>query len=135
MEYASNLLWLATTFGLLAAVLAGVCRGRLRVPAGGAIFLTVLLCVILLPAISLSDDLLMRQQAQLPLAAQSWRLAVEGSELVTDVLLAVALPLVWMILARFAPAPLAAEPVRVSRPVARWLTRSQRLRPPLAATL
>lgn len=136
MELASNVAWLSVALTLLVCTLICLRRGMVRLPAGSALFLTVLLGLVLLPAISVSDDLLARQQSALPLTAQSWRLAVDGSELATDALLAVALPLAWVVFREFAKrTPQAAARVRVHIPVARWLTRSQRLRPPLSAAL
>ena len=136
MELFSNLVWLVLCLGLLGGAFAGLRRGTIRLPVAATLLLVALLCLVLLPAISLSDDLLAGDQADLPVAAQTWRLAMEGSALATDILLAVTLPFV-LLLFEFAAgrAQRALEPTRAYRPVARWLTRSQRLRPPLAMSL
>lgn len=108
-------------------------RDALRVSPGAAVVMTLLLSLVLLPAISLSDDVLAKQEAALPLSSQSWRLAVEGTSLVTEVLLAVALYTVLLLC--FSQLLGLAQPGKLNRairPVARWLARSQRLRPPLS---
>ena len=65
-------------------------RGHVLVEARSAMLLTGLLCLVLLPAISMSDDLLARQQDALEPGAQTWRLSMEGSALVADCLFALA---------------------------------------------
>lgn len=133
MELLSNLVWLLLCTALLGGTLVGLSNGSTRLPLRSTLLLVALLCLILLPAISLSDDLLSADQADLPVAAQTWRLAMEGAALATDSLLAVALSFSLLLFGlddRLATR--ASTEVRVTRPVARWLTRSQRLRPPLA---
>ena len=133
MELLSNLVWICLCIGLLGGALVGLRRGTIRLPVSSTLLLVAMLCLVLLPAISLSDDLLASDQADLPVAAQTWRLAMEPSALATDVLLAVALPFPFLLLSfGTGLAPRSLETVRVFRPVARWLTRSQRLRPPLS---
>lgn len=134
MELLSNLVWILLCLGLLGGALSGLRHGAIRLPVPSTLLLVGMLCLVLLPAISLSDDLLSADQADLPVAAQTWRLAMEGSALATDLLLAVALPLAFLLLGFGSPfAPRSLEITRAFRPVARWLTRSQRLRPPPVA--
>ena len=90
------------------------------------------MCLVLLPAISMSDDLLARQQEALEPGAQTWRLSIEGSAMVADCLFAVAFSVAALLgteYAREVRRPAGRERVTVT--VARWLTRAQRLRPPL----
>ena len=77
VELLLNIVWVVTSVILLGIAFQGVRRGRVKLPLASAIMLTVVLCFILLPIISISDDLLEAQPA-LPLSGQTWRLASEG---------------------------------------------------------
>lgn len=93
-----------------------------------AIILAVLCCFILLPVISISDDVLAASQAALPAAGQTWRLAseqasagVQGS--VIDIFL-------LLLMALLISARKTEEDLPNTDPLACQLVRSQRLRPP-----
>jgi hypothetical protein len=93
--------------------------------------LAFVLCVILLPVISLSDDLLATRQAALPQSEKSWRLASHDAAAGVATLLAFAAYLMLLL----ASAPQSREGwtrACVLRPMAAILVRSQRLRPPPA---
>ena len=91
--------------------------------------LALLICFILLPVISVSDDLLEAQQAALPLSGQTWRIASEGLSAGLDKLLLVGLILLAM-LSFMLEAKLARPDQWDIRPLAGRLARSLRLRPP-----
>lgn len=132
MELALNLVWAVAAIALLGTVNLGIRRGTVRLSFASAMTLAVLICFILLPAISLSDDLLNTSQAALPLSGQTWRIASDGSSNGLDDLLVVSLYL--MLLMCFlveAQAPLRDQ--WFVRPLAARLARSQHLRPPPCA--
>ncbi len=140
METASNLVWLCLAGIVFAITLAGLRRDAGHRSANGtgtashksALTTAALLCLLLLPVVSLTDDKLDNRQAPLPLAAQAWHLASEGGALgleAVSLLSACFLLLTWA----FAPKPLSARQIGWnSRPNAVWLMRAQRLRPPPA---
>ena len=107
----------------------GVRRGRVRLPMASAMFLALVIGLILLPVISVTDDLLAVRQATLPLSGQTWRIAAEDVSVGLDLLLAVAgyllLLLCWEIATR-----LPRKDLWDVRPLAGRLARLQRLRPP-----
>ena len=128
MELASNLAWALAAVMLLAATYCGVRGGKIRLRMASAIMLAVLCCFILLPVISISDDVLAASQAALPVAGQTWRLAsdqasvgVEGA-IVDDFLL--------LLMALLISARKTEEDFPDTDPLAGQLVRSQRLRPP-----
>ena len=114
--------------GLLVMVFHGFRRSTVKLPLASAILLAVVIGFILLPSISLTDDLLAMRQAALPLSGQTWRLASEGSANGLE-LLALGLCLA-MLLAFLAEARAAVRDQWTMRPLAGRLMRSQRLRPP-----
>jgi hypothetical protein len=77
VELALNLVWAVVALTLLGAVYWGVRRGAVRVSMASAMVLAALICLIVLPAISASDDLLDARQAGLPLSGQTWRMMSE----------------------------------------------------------
>lgn len=110
--------------------IAAIRRGSMRVSTGAALSTAVVLCLLLLPVISMTDDLLENQQAAHPLAAQSWHLASEGASVGVE---AVSLVSTWL----FVLAILFASSLTPNRHgnwdvrrYAAWLARAQRLRPP-----
>ena len=129
MELALNLVWAIVALSLLGLVHRGVRRGTVRISMASAMMFAVLICFILLPVISLSDDLLEARQAALPFSGQTWRVASEGISNGLDQMLVIGLSL--MLLMCFLIETQAADedqwPVR---PLAGRLARSQRLRPP-----
>ena len=129
MELALNLAWALAALSSLALIYRGVRGGSVRVSMTSAMMLAMLLCFILLPVISVSDDLLDAQQAALPLSGQTWRNASEGISSGLDQLLAVALFL--MLLMCFLIEVRTTDQNQWSvRPLAGLLVRCQRLRPP-----
>lgn len=129
MELALNLVWAIAALSLLGMVYRSVRYGAKRISMGSAMVLTLLICFILLPAISVSDDLLDAQQAALPLSGQTWRIASEGISSGLDQLLAVALYL--MLLMCFLVEARTTDQDQWSvRPLAGRLVQCQRLRPP-----
>ena len=133
MELALNLVWAIAALGLLGVVYRGVRGGAIRVSMASAMMLALLICFILLPVISVSDDLLDARQAALPLSSQTWRVASEGSSNGLSQLLAVGLYLLLLMcfLIEVRTTNQDQWPVR---PLAGRLVRSQRLRPPLCRT-
>jgi hypothetical protein len=129
VELALNLVWAAAALGLLVMVCHGVRRGRVRVSMATAVTLAVMLAFILLPAISLSDDLLDARQAALPLSGQTWRVASEGSASGLDQLLAIGLYLM-LLMSFLVETQATVHDQWAVRPLAGRLARSQRLRPP-----
>lgn len=131
MEFVSNLVWLFAALSLLCFTYREVRAGSVRVSTISALILAFILCIILLPLISLSDDFLATRQAALPESEQSWKLATHDIALGVDTLLAFAAYLLLLV----APEPQAREGwprACVLRPIATRLARSQRLRPPPA---
>jgi hypothetical protein len=125
---ALNLVWGMVALSLLGAVYSGTRRGVLSVSAASAMTVAVLICFILLPAISASDDMLDQQQAGLPLSGQTWRLVSE------DISTGVELPPVTLYLMLLICSLAATQTVvQVRRPIrllAGRIAVSQRLRPP-----
>ena len=128
MELALNLIWVAVLVGLLFMAYRGVRRGTISLSLTSAILLAVVIGFLLLPVISISDDLLDARQAALPLSGQTWRLASEGSAHGLE-LLALALCLAEL-MSFLVEAPAALPDSWAMRPLAGRLARSQRLRPP-----
>lgn len=129
MELALNLVWAVAALSSLGLIYRGVRGGSVRVSMTSAMMLAMLICLILLPVISVSDDLLDAQQAALPLSGQTWRNASEGISSGLDQLLAVALLL--MLLMCFLIEVRTTDQNQWSvRPLAGLLVRCQRLRPP-----
>jgi hypothetical protein len=132
VELALNLIWAMAALGLLGMVYRGVRRHTVRISIASAITLAMLICFILLPVISVSDDLLDAGQAALPLCGQTWRVASEGISSGLDKLVAIGLYL--MLLMCFLIEARATDLDQWSvRPLAGRLVRSQRLRPPPCA--
>jgi hypothetical protein len=132
VELVLNLIWAIAALGLLGMVYRGVRCGEIRISMTSAMMLAMLICFILLPVISVSDDLLDARQAALPLSGQTWRIASEGISSGLDQLLAVALYL--MLLMCFLIEVRTTDQDQWSvRPLAGRLVRSQRLRPPPCA--
>lgn len=128
MELALNLVWAAAMVGLLTIAVRSVRQGRIALSLCAAILLALVIGAILLPVISVSDDLLAARQAALPLSGQTWRLASEGSANGLELL---ALGLCLAVLMGFLAEALALvrDPWGL-RLLAGRLVRSQRLRPP-----
>jgi len=129
MELASNLIWAVVALTLLGMTYRGVRRGTVRISMASAMTLALLICFILLPAISMSDDLLEARQAALPLAGQTWRMASEGASAGLDGLLAVGLYLL-LLMCFLIETRTSKQDQWDIRPLAGRLARSQRLRPP-----
>ena len=70
MELASNLVWLGVSLVLIGLTQLGVRRDALRIAPMGAVTVTLLVCFLVLPVISVSDDLMETRQAALPLSAR-----------------------------------------------------------------
>jgi hypothetical protein len=129
VELVLNLVWAIAALGLLGMVCRGVRSGKIRVSMASAMMLAMLICFILLPVISVSDDLLDARQAALPLSGQTWRVASEGFSSGLSQLLAISLYM--MLLMCFLIETRAADQDQWTvRPLAGRLARSQRLRPP-----
>jgi hypothetical protein len=128
VELASNLVWVMAAVFLMALTYAGTRRGNVRLSLASAMLLALLLCFILLPVISISDDLLVTRQAALPLSSQSWRVATEDASVGLDLLLALAFYL--LLACCLTGCRRKREDLWEVRPLAGRLARSQRLRPP-----
>jgi hypothetical protein len=133
LELLSNLVWILISLVLLATAYFGVRRGTVKVSMAIAMTLAVVMCLILMPLISVSDDLLEAQQAALPISGQTWRLASEGASAGLDDLLMVGLLLLLMCFRTEAPA--SQRDQCELHPLTGRLVRSQRLRPPPCAVL
>jgi len=94
-----------------------------------AVLLALLLCFILLPVISVNDDLLLADQASLPLSGQTWRVAHEDASVALSFLFAIVAYLLWVCFG--VESRLSRKDLWNVRPLAARLARSQRLRPPL----
>jgi hypothetical protein len=94
-----------------------------------AMTLALLLCFILLPVISISDDLLATRQAALPQSGQTWRMVSEDASVGLDLLLAVAAYLLLLACLRI-ESRRSKEDVWDVCPLDGWLALCQRLRPP-----
>ena len=119
--------------GLLTVTYRGVRRGSVRLSMATAMTLGLLLCFILLPVISLSDDLLATRQAALPLAGQSWRIASEDGTIGLELFLSLAAFLL-LLLCPDVEARRRDEGNDGVGAIASWLVRAQRLRPPPCLT-
>jgi hypothetical protein len=131
LEFVSNLVWLLAALSLLGFTYREVRAGSVRLSMASALMLAFVLCTILLPVISLSDDLLATRQAALPQSEKSWRLASHDAAAGVATLLAFAAYLMMLL----ASPPQTGEGwtrACVLRPMAAILVRSQRLRPPPA---
>lgn len=129
MEFASNLVWAVIALGLLRMTYSGVRSGTIRLSMASAIMLGLVLCFILLPAISISDDLLASHQAVFPPSGQTWRIASENAAVGLDGLLALAAYL-FLLTCVQVESRRVREDHAGDRPLAGRLVRSQRLRPP-----
>jgi hypothetical protein len=128
VELALNLVWAVAMVGLVAMASWSARRGRIALSLTAAILLAIIIGFILLPVISVSDDLMAARQAALPLSGQTWRLASEGSASGLELL---ALGLCLAVLMGFlAEAHALVRDQWAVRPLAGRLARSQRLRPP-----
>lgn len=93
--------------------------------------LTLLVCFLLLPVISVSDDLMEARQAALPLSAQTWHMSSEGASVGLEVsVIADFLPVLGI---NAVSTQVVDDSERGGRPMEAWLTPSQRLRPPPAS--
>ena len=129
MEFASNLIWLIAALSLLGFTYREVRAGSVRISMASALMLASLLCIILLPVISISDDLLAARQAGLPEAEQVWRLASHDAGVGVDTLIAFAAYLL-LLLALQPDCQERNRNARVLRSSAERLAHEQRLRPP-----
>jgi hypothetical protein len=129
VEFVSNFAWLAGALVVLVATSRGVRRGTVRLSMASAIMLAILLCFILLPVISVNDDLLLADQAALPFSAQIWRIASEDASVGLNLLFAI---VAYLLMVCFGIESLqGSKNLWNVRPLAARLARSQRLRPPL----
>ena len=132
MELASNLVWLGVSLALLGLTLWGVRRDTVRFAPFAAVITTLLVCFLLLPVISVSDDLMEARQAALPLSAQTWHMASEGASVgleAVSVIGACLLLLGW----DAGKGQVVDGSQRVSLPMEARLTPAQWLRPPPAS--
>lgn len=129
MELASNLVWLVAALSLIGLTYRGVRAGYVRLSMLSAITLAVLLCFILLPVISVSDDFLAMRQATLPESEQIWRMASHDMSVGLDLLFALAASLLLLLALQVASQRSLGES-RPLRPMAARLVRLQLLRPP-----
>jgi amino acid transporter len=134
LEVLSNLVWILISLLLLAAAYVGVRRGTIKVSMTTAMTLAIVMCFILMPLISVSDDLLEAQQAALPISGQTWRMASEGASTGLDQLLMIGLYLLMLMCFR-TEAPASQRDECQGYPLSSRLVRSQRLRPPPSALL
>jgi hypothetical protein len=132
VELALNLVWAVAAICLLSTTYTGVRRGAVRLSMTSAMMLGLLLCFILLPAISMSDDLLASRQAALPLAAQSWRIAQDDATAGLDLALAMAACLLLLVCLQV-ESRRGEDGSAGCRVFSDWLVQAQRLRPPPVA--
>lgn len=130
VELASNLVWTIATLVGLAMTVYLVRIGRVRIRTGSAVLVVLLISFLLLPAISVSDDILEARQAALPLSGQTWHMAWEGASVGLELLSLVSVCLLLMAEAAEQPEWSPALDWVDPRHMVGWLTRSQRLRPP-----
>lgn len=135
MEILSNLAWLFVALSVLTAIYWNVRRGKVGISAGKAMLLAFLICVLLFPLISVSDDLLSAQQVALPLPAQTWRMASEGTSLGLEIESILSAGLLVLLAYLVLASRITEEGEWDKRPQSVWLTRSLRLRPPPAIAL
>lgn len=133
MELASNCVWALVSLALLAFTWRAGRQEHLRVSRRSAFLLVTALCLFLLPLISVSDDLLEARQAALPVAAQTWHLAIEGAASALEIV-----PILFAFIRLVACLALLVvlKPARKTRrsAYAAWSTRALCLRPPPALT-
>jgi hypothetical protein len=129
VELVFNLVWAVGAVLLLSFAYRSVRRGTSQLSMASAITLALLLCFILLPVISASDDLLDARQAALPLYGQTWKMSSQGIRIGLEALAVSLYVLLLMCFLLIAGKP-DVEPW-FARPLAGRLVRSQRLRPPL----
>ena len=122
------------SLALLATAYLGVRRGTVKVSMATAMTLAVVMCFILMPLISVTDDLLEARQAALPVSGQTWRMASEGASAGLDDLLMIGLYLLMLMCFR-TEAPASQRDQCQLHPLSGRLVRSQRLRPPPCALL
>jgi hypothetical protein len=120
--------WLAVSLVLMGLTLFAVRRDRVRVTTSSAVMLTLLVCFLLLPVISVSDDLIEARQAALPLSAQTWHMSSEGASVGLEV--SVIGDFLSLLGSNAVKVQLVDDSERGGRPMEAWLTPSQRLRPP-----
>ncbi len=132
MEFALNLVWLVLSALIVGMTVWAVRKRTLTRSAPVALTAAVALCFILLPIISISDDLLQARERGLPLAAQTWHLAKEDASAGLDLtpMLQAWMRALLALLAEAVAVVVCAQPVRRKRTHCAWLTRAQRLRPP-----
>jgi len=131
MEFVSNLVWLFAALSLLCVTYREVRAGSVRVSMSSALMLALVLCMILLPAISLSDDILAIRQAASPESEQSWKLASHDATTGMDTLIAFAAYVLLLRALRQKTSEVTPRTCAL-RPIAAILARSRRLRPPPA---
>jgi len=119
---------------LLGLTLWSVRRGIVRIAPVTAVMATLLVCFLLLPAISISDDLMEARQATLPLSAQTWHMASEGASVELEVVSVIAACLLWLAFG-VGKGLFIDDSERGVRSMEAWLTPSQRRRPPPASLL
>lgn len=110
----------------------GVRSGSVQLRMTTAMTLAVVLCFILLPVISVSDDLLAMSQAAQPESEQTWRLASHDAQTGIAFLVAVVASLLLMIAPQVRRMPIE---LRILRPIAARLARLHHLRPPPASAV
>lgn len=128
VEAALNLVWGLVAVALMSVVYRGARRGGLGISIASAMTLGLLICFIVLPVISASDDLLAARQAGLPPAGQTWRMSAEGISAGVD-LLPLAAMLLLLICCLMVAQMLCHERGH-GGPLTGRETVSQRLRPP-----
>jgi hypothetical protein len=121
--------WLGVSLVLVGLTLWGVRRGVVRIAPVGAVTLTLLICFLLLPIISVSDDLIEARQAALPLSAQTWHMSSEGASVGLEVIPATE-AFALLLGCNAVKGQVVDDSARGGRPMEAWLTPSQRLRPP-----
>jgi hypothetical protein len=94
-----------------------------------AMSLAVMICFIMLPVISISDDLLAGRQSALPYSAQTWKMASEGASAGMGYILLAGLYLLLLTGLLMEDRTILTTQW-VMRPLAAQLVRAQRLRPP-----
>ena len=134
MEVASNLVWLIVASMVMGGTVLAIRRGRTPLSPTAAIMLAFVVCLLLLPVISISDDLLEARQAALPASSQTWRMASDGASVGLELV-----PVFCAFLLLLAPflalKAIVEEGDWDMRPLSTWLMRSLRLRPPPSLAL
>lgn len=134
VELASNLVWLATAIAVLSGTMWTLRRGRTTLTPMAAITLACVICLLLLPVISITDDLMEAHQAALPASSQTWRMASEDASVGLE-LVPVFCSFLLMLAMFLASTPIRREDDGHLVPIASWLMRSLRLRPPPFSTI